>query len=222
MQENILCSAWVDIEMHPQVQTLLSMLGLQEERVAHPRVRDIDSRYDSTDNSDIENYDHNVEKIVLVSQFKKPVLTRWWSAGLPHTLSELQCLICTLWIEAKTSWKYCSLFSIKVKYVPERAELTLLPGRLPMYLPITSSNNLSSLPPARDYKTNLKTASTAKSWRKPTASRVLDQDQGRREGNQLGEKSLQTVSADVLVVLAVRVTLVRKITSSILTENTIL
>ena len=76
MQENILCSAWVDIEMHPQVQTLLSMLGLQEERVAHPRVRDIDSRYDSTDNSDIENYDHNVEKIVLVSQFKKPVLTR--------------------------------------------------------------------------------------------------------------------------------------------------
>ena len=28
-----------------QVQTLLSMLGLQEERVAHPRVRDIDSRY---------------------------------------------------------------------------------------------------------------------------------------------------------------------------------
>ena len=62
MQENILCPAWVDIEMHPQVQTLLSMLGLQEERVAHPRVRDIDSRYDSTDNSDIENYDHNVEK----------------------------------------------------------------------------------------------------------------------------------------------------------------
>merc|ERR1711920_196324 len=32
-------------EPRPQlVQTLLSMLGLQEERVAHPRVRDVDSR----------------------------------------------------------------------------------------------------------------------------------------------------------------------------------
>ena len=42
------------VEMHPQVQTLLSMLGLQEERVAHPRVRDIDSRYNYCDDNDIE------------------------------------------------------------------------------------------------------------------------------------------------------------------------
>ena len=58
--------------MHPQVQTLLSMLGLQEERVAHPRVRDIDSRYDLHDN--IEDYDYYIKNIGLVSQFKGSVL----------------------------------------------------------------------------------------------------------------------------------------------------
>ena len=64
--------AALSMGMHPQVQTLLSMLGLQEERVAHPRVRDIDSRYDCWD--DIEDYNHYIENINSVFWFKGSVL----------------------------------------------------------------------------------------------------------------------------------------------------
>ena len=50
-----------------QVQTLLSMLGLQqEERVAHPRVRDIDSRYYSDDGDIFKIYDHYIKNFLRV------------------------------------------------------------------------------------------------------------------------------------------------------------
>ena len=56
----------------PQVQTLLSMLGLQqEERVVHPRVRDIDSRYNSDDGDNIKIHDHNIIQELPKSLFRQ-------------------------------------------------------------------------------------------------------------------------------------------------------
>ena len=58
----------------PQVQTLLSMLGLQqEERVVHPRVRDIDSRYNSDDGDNIKIHDHYIKNFQRVCFDKETV-----------------------------------------------------------------------------------------------------------------------------------------------------
>merc|ERR1712223_149666 len=50
-------------EPRPQlVQTLLSMLGLQEERVAHPRVRDVDSRARRVDAPPRQSFSPNFQQ----------------------------------------------------------------------------------------------------------------------------------------------------------------
>ena len=103
--------------MHPQVQTLLSMLGLQEERVAHPRVRDIDSRFDLHDN--IEDYNHYIENVTVGR-----TATYIFRASFKHL--------------SKNIVKSIS-FRMKPKYVAGLAELMLLQD-----LPITSSNSGSS------------------------------------------------------------------------------
>ena len=90
--------------MHPQVQTLLSMLGLQEERVAHPRVRDIDSRCDYHDVNDIDNYDRYNGNIVFVLQVQRACFDKvmvsttpiyLFRASLPHLplrkLTQIYC-----------------------------------------------------------------------------------------------------------------------------------